>query len=113
VEQPRSISIAELPAPSDKLPVPPGSSGFHIKGNQYRAIVEHARDNAPGGILALLERLPPDLHGFLGQKFTCAVRAGGPGGVIALLAGVSLVACGVPAWRAARVDPASTLRADT
>lgn len=33
-------------------------------------------------------------------------------GVIALLAGVAMVACGVPAWRAAQVDPASTLRAD-
>jgi ABC-type antimicrobial peptide transport system permease subunit len=33
-------------------------------------------------------------------------------GVIALLAAVSVVACGVPAWRAARVDPASTLRAE-
>ena len=33
-------------------------------------------------------------------------------GVIALLAGVSLLACGVPAWRALRVDPATTLRAE-
>jgi predicted permease len=33
-------------------------------------------------------------------------------GVIALLGGVSVVACGVPAWRAARVDPSITLRAD-
>ena len=33
-------------------------------------------------------------------------------GVIALLAAVSLVACAVPAWRAARVDPASTLRTE-
>jgi putative ABC transport system permease protein len=33
-------------------------------------------------------------------------------GVIALLAGVSLMACWVPAWRAARVEPASTLRAE-
>ena len=33
-------------------------------------------------------------------------------GVIALLAVVSIVACGVPAWRAAQVDPASTLRAE-
>jgi putative ABC transport system permease protein len=33
-------------------------------------------------------------------------------GVIALLAGVAVIASGVPAWRAARVDPASTLRAE-
>jgi predicted permease len=33
-------------------------------------------------------------------------------GVIALLLGVSGIACSVPAWRAARVDPASTLRAE-
>jgi putative ABC transport system permease protein len=31
-------------------------------------------------------------------------------GVIALLAGVSIIACGVPAWRAARVDPVVALR---
>ena len=31
--------------------------------------------------------------------------------VVALLAVVSIVACGVPAWRAAQIDPASTLRA--
>ena len=33
-------------------------------------------------------------------------------GVVALLGGVSAVACWVPAWRAARVDPAITLRAE-
>jgi predicted permease len=33
-------------------------------------------------------------------------------GVIALLLGVSAVACWVPAWRAAQVDPAITLRAE-
>jgi len=32
--------------------------------------------------------------------------------VVALLGGVSSVACWVPAWRAAGVDPARTLRAD-
>ena len=31
-------------------------------------------------------------------------------GVIILLAGVAIMASGVPAWRAARVDPASALR---
>jgi putative ABC transport system permease protein len=31
-------------------------------------------------------------------------------GVIALLAGVSIIACGLPAWRAAQIDPATTLR---
>lgn len=33
-------------------------------------------------------------------------------GVTALLVGVSAIACWVPAWRAARVDPAITLRAE-
>ena len=33
-------------------------------------------------------------------------------GVIALLLGVSAIACLVPAWRAARVDPSITLRAE-
>jgi putative ABC transport system permease protein len=33
-------------------------------------------------------------------------------GVVALLAGVSVIACWVPAWRAARVDPSITLRAE-
>jgi len=33
-------------------------------------------------------------------------------GVIALLLGVSAIACSVPAWRAARVDPSITLRAE-
>jgi putative ABC transport system permease protein len=33
-------------------------------------------------------------------------------GVIVLLSGVSVIACGAPAWRAVRVDPASTLRAE-
>ena len=33
-------------------------------------------------------------------------------GVVALLLGASLIACWVPAWRAARVDPSITLRAE-
>jgi putative ABC transport system permease protein len=33
-------------------------------------------------------------------------------GMLALLAGTAMIACGVPAWRAARVGPASTLRAE-
>jgi ABC-type lipoprotein release transport system permease subunit len=33
-------------------------------------------------------------------------------GVVALAAAVSAIACWVPAWRAARVDPAITLRAE-
>jgi len=33
-------------------------------------------------------------------------------GVVTLLTGVSALACWVPAWRAARVDPAITLRAE-
>jgi ABC-type lipoprotein release transport system permease subunit len=32
--------------------------------------------------------------------------------VIALMGGVAAIACSVPAWRAARVDPAVTLRAE-
>jgi ABC-type antimicrobial peptide transport system permease subunit len=34
------------------------------------------------------------------------------GGVVALLLGVSGIACWIPAWRAARVDPSITLRAE-
>ena len=33
-------------------------------------------------------------------------------GVVSLLVGVSVIACWVPAWRAARVDPSITLRAE-
>jgi putative ABC transport system permease protein len=33
-------------------------------------------------------------------------------GVVVLLLGVSALACAIPAWRAARVDPSITLRAD-
>jgi predicted permease len=33
-------------------------------------------------------------------------------GVVALLAATAVIACAVPAWRAARVDPVTTLRAD-
>jgi putative ABC transport system permease protein len=33
-------------------------------------------------------------------------------GVVALLIAVSAIACSLPAWRAARVDPAITLRAE-
>jgi ABC-type antimicrobial peptide transport system permease subunit len=33
-------------------------------------------------------------------------------GVTALLLGVSAIACWIPAWRAARVDPAITLRSE-
>jgi len=33
-------------------------------------------------------------------------------GVIALLGGVSIIACAVPAWRAAQVDPSLTLRTE-
>jgi ABC-type antimicrobial peptide transport system permease subunit len=33
-------------------------------------------------------------------------------GVIALLLGVSAIACWVPAWRASRVDPAVTMRGE-
>jgi ABC-type lipoprotein release transport system permease subunit len=32
--------------------------------------------------------------------------------VVILLVGVALLACWIPAWRAARVDPAITLRAE-
>jgi ABC-type lipoprotein release transport system permease subunit len=32
--------------------------------------------------------------------------------VIVLIAAVAAIACAVPAWRAARVDPATTLRCD-
>jgi ABC-type lipoprotein release transport system permease subunit len=34
------------------------------------------------------------------------------GGVVALLVTVAILASAIPAWRAARVDPAITLRAE-
>jgi ABC-type lipoprotein release transport system permease subunit len=34
------------------------------------------------------------------------------GGVMVLLLVVSAIACSIPAWRAARVDPSITLRAE-
>ena len=33
-------------------------------------------------------------------------------GVMVLLVSMAMIACAVPAWRAARVDPATTLRAE-
>lgn len=51
------------------LPVPPGTSPFHVKGTTYLAIVDYVR-RMPGGIEAITPHLgDPALDAFLRQVF--------------------------------------------
>jgi hypothetical protein len=67
------INPEDLPAPSAGLPMPAGTSGFHIKGASYRAIMTHVENGFPGGVAELARRLPgEDLQQFASQQFLAA-----------------------------------------
>jgi ABC-type antimicrobial peptide transport system permease subunit len=91
--------------------------------------VRSALGASPGSIVALVLRQGLTLT-MLGQAIGLAGALAGTGwivtllwnvsrldpvtyvGVIVLLSAVAMLACLIPAWRAAQVDPAITLRAD-
>ncbi len=58
-----------------KLPFPPGTSTFYIKGIVYRGVVLLVERKVPGGVLALARALEdPELASFIRQPFLTASR---------------------------------------
>lgn len=55
---------------ANDLPFPPGESPFHVKGNVVRGFSEHFNRAVPGGVDAVIARLPTDaLRVYLSQAF--------------------------------------------
>jgi serine/threonine-protein kinase len=68
---PASETLLDMrPSIPPKLPCPPGTSTFYIKGLSYRGVVRFIESKLPGGFGALSEELgDPELVAFLRQPF--------------------------------------------
>jgi tRNA A-37 threonylcarbamoyl transferase component Bud32 len=73
--EPEMDTIVGVPPPPPKLPCPPGTSTFHIKGIAYRGVVRLVERRVAGGLVALDEELAdPAVSLFVRQPFLAASR---------------------------------------
>jgi serine/threonine protein kinase len=68
-------TVVGIPPPAPKLPGPPGSSTFHIKGIAYRGVVRLIERKVPGGLATVDEELEDAaISSFVRQAFLAASR---------------------------------------